>query len=107
LDTFAPMGPWLTTVDEVEDPSNLFISTYINGERRQHGITRDMIFGVAETVELLSQDITFEAGDLIMTGTPSGVGLYAKPRPIYLSAGDVVRVEISNLGHIENKVTQS
>ncbi len=107
LDTFAPMGPWLTTADEIGDPSNLLIDTYVNGERRQHGITGDMIYGVAEIIELLSRDITFEAGDLIMTGTPSGVGLYAKPMPRYLHVGDTVRVEISGLGRIENRVVGS
>jgi len=106
LDTFAPTGPWITTVDEVGDASDLVVDTYVNGERRQHGTTGDMVFGVAETVELLSQDITFEAGDLIMTGTPSGVGLYMKPMAGYLNPGDLVRVEISGLGHIENKVVE-
>jgi len=106
LDTFAPTGPWITTVDEAGDASDLVVDTYVNGERRQHGTTGDMVFGVAETVELLSQDITFEAGDLIMTGTPSGVGLYMKPTAGYLNPGDLVRVEISGLGHIENKVVE-
>jgi 2-keto-4-pentenoate hydratase/2-oxohepta-3-ene-1,7-dioic acid hydratase in catechol pathway len=106
LDTFAPTGPWLTTVDEIDDVSDLTIDTHVNGERRQHGTTADMMFGVAEVVELLSQDITFEAGDLIFTGTPGGVGLYVKPAPRYLKPGDSVRVEISNLGHIMNKVVR-
>jgi len=106
LDTFAPTGPWLTTVDEIDDILGLTIDTHVNGERRQHGTTGDMVFGVAETVELLSQNITFEAGDLIMTGTPGGVGLYMKPTPSYLNPGDSVWVEISCLGHIENKVVQ-
>jgi len=107
LDTFAPTGPWLTTVDEIDDVSDLSIDTHVNGERRQHGTTGDMVFGVAEALELLSRDITFEAGDLIMTGTPGGVGLYMKPTPKYLRPGDSVRVEISGLGQIENKVVSS
>ncbi|MGQ9513652.1 MAG: fumarylacetoacetate hydrolase family protein [Thermoproteota archaeon] len=104
LDTFAPCGPWITTADEIGDPTNLSIRTYVDGERRQDGNTKDMVFGVAELIELLSRGMTFEPGDILLTGTPAGVAHYMKPKPIYLSVGNRVRVEITGLGYIENKI---
>jgi 2-keto-4-pentenoate hydratase/2-oxohepta-3-ene-1,7-dioic acid hydratase in catechol pathway len=104
LDTFAPCGPWITTAEEIEDPADLSIRTYVDGERRQDGNTRDMVFGVAELIELLSKGMTFEPGDLLLTGTPSGVAHYMKPKPRYLSVGNKVRIEITGLGYIENRI---
>jgi len=104
LDTFAPIGPWITTADELRDPMDLSIRTYVDGEKRQEGNTRDMVFGVSEIIELLSKGMTFEPGDIILTGTPSGVAHYMKPKPRYLSVGNIIRIEITGLGHIENRV---
>jgi 2-keto-4-pentenoate hydratase/2-oxohepta-3-ene-1,7-dioic acid hydratase in catechol pathway len=104
LDTFAPVGPWLTTSDEAGDISDLSINTYVNGERRQNGTTRDMVFSVPEILEFLSRAMTFEPGDLLLTGTPAGVGMYMKPAPRFLRPGDCVAIEISRLGRIENRV---
>jgi len=96
-DTFNPLGPWLSTVDEIKDVSNLPMRLSVNGEVRQRGNTSTMIFGVTELVRYLSQFMTLEAGDLISTGTPPGVGLGMKP-PQFLKVGDVVELEITGLG---------
>lgn len=103
FDTHGPFGPWLTTADEVGDPQNLAIRTLVNGELRQNSNTRQMTFGCAELVHLLSQAVTLEPGDVITTGTPHGVGEGFTPKR-YLKPGDVVRVEIEKLGHIENRI---
>jgi len=105
FDTFAPMGPELVMADEVPDPQNLGIRLRLNGQTMQDGHTRDMIFTVAFTVAYLSQVVTLEPGDLIFTGTPSGVGFARKP-PVYLKAGDVVEVEIDGLGVLRNSVVR-
>jgi 2-keto-4-pentenoate hydratase/2-oxohepta-3-ene-1,7-dioic acid hydratase in catechol pathway len=97
-DTFGPVGPWLVTPDQVGDPQNLDMWLEVNGRRMQTGNTRTMIFGVAEIVAYLSRFMTLEPGDLITTGTPPGVGLGQKPAPIYLNAGDEVRLGIEKLG---------
>lgn len=102
FDTHAPFGPWLTTADEV-DPGDLAIRCLVNGEVRQSSNTKHLLFDCFAQVELLSKAMTLEPGDVIFTGTPSGVGMSYKP-PVYLKAGDVVRVEIDTLGHIENRV---
>jgi 2,4-diketo-3-deoxy-L-fuconate hydrolase len=96
-DTFNPLGPWLATADEVEDAQQLDMFLNVNGERRQTGNTRTMIFGCLEIVRYISQFMTLEAGDVISTGTPPGVGLGMKP-PQYLKVGDVLELGISGLG---------
>lgn len=103
FDTHCPFGPWITTADEIADPQALGIRCFVNGEKRQDSNTREMVFDVFAMIEHLSQAMTLEPGDLIITGTPAGVGAVSKP-PRYLKAGDVVRTEIDGLGHIENKV---
>jgi 2-keto-4-pentenoate hydratase/2-oxohepta-3-ene-1,7-dioic acid hydratase in catechol pathway len=97
-DTFGPVGPWLVTADEVPDPQNLHLWLELNGQRRQNGNTRTMIFGVAALVAYISRFMTLEPGDLITTGTPPGVGMGIKPAPVYLQAGDVMRLGIEGLG---------
>jgi 2-keto-4-pentenoate hydratase/2-oxohepta-3-ene-1,7-dioic acid hydratase in catechol pathway len=104
-DTFCPWGPWITTVDEVTvaDAGALRLRTWVNGELRQDATTGDMIFGVGELVAFLGETTTLQAGDLILTGTPEGVGAFRDPR-VFLQSGDVVRIEIERLGSIEHPV---
>ncbi|MFL5822641.1 MAG: fumarylacetoacetate hydrolase family protein [Solirubrobacteraceae bacterium] len=102
-DTFCPLGPWVTTADEVLDPERLRLQTWVNGEARQDSSTSDLIFGCRELVEFISQTCTLLPGDLILTGTPSGVGMGLDP-PQFLEPGDVVRIEIEGLGSIEHAV---
>jgi len=102
-DTFAPLGPWLVTADEVGSPDNLAMTLDVSGVRRQTGSTSTLIFGVAHVVSYLSRFMTLEAGDVVTTGTPPGVGLGMKP-PLYLKSGDVMRLEIAGLGHQEQTV---
>ncbi len=96
-DRFGPIGPWLVTRDEVPDPQNLRMWLKVNGETRQDGSTRTMIFGVAHLVSYLSQFMSLAPGDVISTGTPPGVGMGMKP-PTYLKAGDVIELGIESLG---------
>lgn len=96
-DTFNPLGPYLATADEVGDPQALELSLSVNGERRQHGTTREMAFGVGELVRYVSQFMTLEGGDVISTGTPAGVGLGMK-QPVYLKPGDVCELAVQGLG---------
>jgi 2-keto-4-pentenoate hydratase/2-oxohepta-3-ene-1,7-dioic acid hydratase in catechol pathway len=96
-DTFAPIGPWLVTVDEVPDPQSLDLWLEVDGHRFQNGNTRTMIFGVAHLVSYISQFMSLQSGDIISTGTPPGVGLGQKP-PIYLRPGQTMRLGISGLG---------
>ena len=96
-DTFCPTGPWLVTVDEVSDPGKLALWTEVNGERRQNSNTADLIFGVDEIVSYVSQFMTLLPGDVIPTGTPSGVGMGFKP-PKFLKPGDRVRLSVEGLG---------
>ena len=96
-DTFNPLGPWLSTPDEIPNPGALKMKLWVNGELRQNGSTEKMIFNCAFLVHYLSQFMTLEPGDLISTGTPPGVGLGMKP-PKYLKAGDVVELEMEHLG---------
>jgi len=100
FDSHAPMGPWVTTADEVGDPHALGIRCFVNGEKRQDSNTRHLIFSVPDQIALLTQAITLLPGDCIFTGTPSGVGMAMNP-PRYLKPGDVVRVEIDKLGALE------
>jgi 2-keto-4-pentenoate hydratase/2-oxohepta-3-ene-1,7-dioic acid hydratase in catechol pathway len=103
FDGACPFGPWITTADEVAEPGNLALRTWINGELRQDSNTNDLIFGIPEIVAFIGETITLEPGDLILTGTPSGVGMYFDP-PRFLGSGDVVRIEIEGLGTIEHAV---
>ena len=97
-DTFCPVGPWLVTPDEVGDPQNLDMYLNINGERMQTGNTKTMIFNVAQLISYVSEYITLYPGDLMITGTPPGVGEGKKPEAIYLKAGDVMELGIEKLG---------
>ncbi|NBW97071.1 MAG: FAA hydrolase family protein, partial [Planctomycetia bacterium] len=96
-DNFLPLGPWLVTADEVADPGCLALSLDVNGVRRQTGSTANMIFDVWHIVHYVSQFLTLEAGDVVITGTPPGVGMGRTP-PEYLKAGDVVTLEVEGLG---------
>jgi acylpyruvate hydrolase len=102
-DTFCPYGPWITTVDEMPSAENLQLRTWVNGELRQDARTSDLIFGCQELVDFISETCTLEPGDLILTGTPSGVGMGLDP-PRFLQSGDVIRIEIEDLGAIEHSV---
>ena len=97
-DTFAPLGPWLVTTDEVPDPHQLGLWLEVNGQRMQNGNTRNFIFGVPQVISYISQFMTLEAGDVVLTGTPAGVGLGQKPAPIFLKPGDVMRLGVDGLG---------
>jgi 2-keto-4-pentenoate hydratase/2-oxohepta-3-ene-1,7-dioic acid hydratase in catechol pathway len=102
-DGFCPYGPWITTTDEIEDPEDLRLRTWVNGDLRQDARTNDLIFGIGDVVAFLSETCTLEPGDLILTGTPSGVGAWQDP-PAFLQSGDVVRIEIERLGAIEHAI---
>jgi 2-keto-4-pentenoate hydratase/2-oxohepta-3-ene-1,7-dioic acid hydratase in catechol pathway len=102
--TFAPVGPWLVTKDEVSDPQNLRLWLEVDGERRQDGSTRTMIFGVKQLVADVSRYMTLSPGDIISTGTPPGVGMGHKPEPIFLKPGSVMRVGVEGLGEQRQEV---
>lgn len=102
FDTHGPIGPWLVTPDEV-DVGNLDVKTYLNGELKQSSNTKHLIFDIGAIVEYLSAAMTLEPGDVVFTGTPAGVGVARKP-PEFMKAGDVVRIEISGLGALENPI---
>ena len=101
VDTFGPVGPALVTADEIPDPQNLTLKTYHNGNLMQDGHTRDMIFSVAFTIAYLSRITTLNPGDIIMTGTPEGVG-YARKPPVYMQVGDDIVIDIEGVGRLEN-----
>ena len=103
-DTFGPIGPWLVTKDEVADPQALSMYLDVNGERRQDGSTKTMVYGVAFLVAYLSQFMSLQPGDIISTGTPPGVGLGMKPEPVFLKAGDTMELGIEGLG-VQNQTT--
>jgi len=103
-DTFGPVGPWLVTTDEVGDPQDLKLWLELNGQRRQNGSTRTMIFGVATLISYISRFLTLEPGDLVTTGTPPGVGMGVKPEPLYLKAGDIMTLGVERLGQQTQKV---
>jgi 2-keto-4-pentenoate hydratase/2-oxohepta-3-ene-1,7-dioic acid hydratase in catechol pathway len=105
-DTFCPFGPWVTTADEVADPGSLRLRTWVNGELRQDSSTSDMIFDCDRIVAFIAETCTLVPGDLILTGTPNGVGMGMDP-PRFLAAGDVVRIEIESLGAIEHPVASA
>ena len=102
FDTFGPMGPWLVSADEIPDPHNLNISLTLNGEKLQDANTGDLIFKIPDLVEFLSSVMTLETGDVVATGTPSGVGFSHKP-PKWLTPGADVVVRIDGLGELRNK----
>jgi 2-keto-4-pentenoate hydratase/2-oxohepta-3-ene-1,7-dioic acid hydratase in catechol pathway len=102
-DTFCPWGPWISTADEVSEPEDLRLTTQVNGEPRQDSRTSDLVFGPRALVDFIAEVITLEPGDLILTGTPSGVGQAMDP-PRFLAPGDVVRCEVEGLGVIEHAV---
>ena len=103
FDSFAPCGPWLVSKDEVGDPHNLSIVQKLNGELMQNENTSDMIFSIPEIISFISQVMTLLPGDIIATGTPSGVGVFRTPR-VFLKDGDLVEVEIERIGKIRNRV---
>jgi 2-keto-4-pentenoate hydratase/2-oxohepta-3-ene-1,7-dioic acid hydratase in catechol pathway len=104
-DTFAPIGPWLVTKDDIPDPQNLAMWLEVDGHRYQDGSTRTMIFGVAHLVSHLSRYMTLLPGDVISTGTPPGVGAGVKPEPVFLKPGNVMRLGIEGLGEQRQEVT--
>ncbi len=101
LDTFCPLGPWIVTRDEITDAQALSVKTVINGETRQDGNTKDMIFNIPALIAYCSRMFTLEPGDVLLTGTPSGVGEGMKP-PTYLQNGDVVAISIDGIGTLRN-----
>jgi ureidoglycolate lyase len=105
-DTFGPTGPWVVTKDEVPDPHNLAMWLEVDGHRYQNGNTRTMIFNVPKLVSYLSHFMSLQPGDVISTGTPPGVGLGQKPKPIYLKAGQTMRLGIAGLGEQKQRLVQ-
>lgn len=103
IDTFAPLGPAIVTVDAIPDVATLTIELKVNGERRQFASLRDLIFDIPSLIRVIGRSITLEPGDIIATGTPAGVGIGFQP-PRYLKAGDVVRVDVPRVGTLENPV---
>jgi len=103
LDTFAPLGPFLATRDEIADPQKLSMRLSVNGKLMQNGSTRDMIYSVAELVSYISRFMSLQPGDVVLTGTPAGVGHGQKP-PVYLQVGDVVTASIEGLGEQTHRV---
>jgi 2-keto-4-pentenoate hydratase/2-oxohepta-3-ene-1,7-dioic acid hydratase in catechol pathway len=105
LDGACPMGPWIVTADEIHDPQNLDLRCWVNGVLKQEANTSEQLFSVAETISILSQGHTLEPGDIIATGTPSGVGFARKP-PEFLRPGDVVECEIEGIGWMRNVISR-
>lgn len=106
LDRSTPVGPWVVTADEIDDPANLAISSYVNEELRQSSNTKHMIFSISYLIEFISSLITLQPGDLILSGTPDGVGAGMKP-PQFLEIGDTVTLEIEQIGRMENSIESS
>ena len=102
-DTFCPLGPEIVLPDEIPDPSQLHVSSYVNGKLRQSSPTSDMIFTVEQLIEFLSKHITLYPGDIVTTGTPAGVGCFRNP-PAYLKPGDTIVVEVDTIGKLSNPV---
>jgi 2-keto-4-pentenoate hydratase/2-oxohepta-3-ene-1,7-dioic acid hydratase in catechol pathway len=105
-ETFGPLGPWLVTRDEIKNPQKLDMWLTVNGETRQIGNTKTMIFGIAHLVWYCSQFVVLEPGDVIITGTPPGVALGMKPEPKFLNVGDVVKLRIDGLGEQQQKIVK-
>ncbi|MEX8195164.1 fumarylacetoacetate hydrolase family protein [Comamonas guangdongensis] len=97
-DSFAPLGPWLVTADEITDPHGIALRLDVNGKRMQDSSTANLIAGIPKLISYISQFMTLEAGDVILTGTPAGVGLGQKPAPVFLKAGDTMRLSAQGLG---------
>jgi 2-keto-4-pentenoate hydratase/2-oxohepta-3-ene-1,7-dioic acid hydratase in catechol pathway len=106
FDTSCPWGPWITTTDDVPDPRGLRITSHVNGELRQDSTTADLVFGPQQLVDFIAETCTLEPGDLILTGTPQGVGQAMDP-PRFLRSGDVVRCEVERLGVIEHSIEEA
>ncbi|MGD9349189.1 MAG: fumarylacetoacetate hydrolase family protein, partial [Desulfobacterales bacterium] len=106
FDTFAPMGPALVTIDEIENLQNLNVTARVNGKVMQDGNSADMLFDIPTIIAFISQDITLWPGDIISTGTPSGVGIFRDP-PVLLKEGDVVECGVEGVGIIRNTVKRS
>ena len=106
-DTFGPLGPWLVTRDEIADPHQLDLWLEVDGKRYQNGNTRTMIFQIPKIVSYLSQFMSLQPGDVISTGTPPGVGLGIKPEPVYLRAGQTMRLGISGLGEQQQRTVNA
>lgn len=104
-DTLKPLGPWLVTCDEVGDPNKLDISLTLNGKTMQSSNTSDMVFSIAEIISKISEYLSFEAGDVLITGTPEGVGYGMKP-PVYLKSGDIMEASIEKLGAQRNLISE-
>ncbi len=102
IDTFCPIGPGVTTAEEI-DPDSLTLECWVNGELRQKASSRDLIFNIPSLIATISASVMLQTGDIIATGTPKGVGIGYTP-PKFLSSGDVVRIAINGLGHIENRI---
>jgi 2,4-diketo-3-deoxy-L-fuconate hydrolase len=102
-DTFGPIGPWLVTADEIPDPQRLSLWLEVDGKRFQNGSTSTMIFNVAQIVSYLSRFMSLQPGDVISTGTPPGVGMGHKPEPVYLRAGQTMRLGIEGLGEQQQR----
>jgi 2-keto-4-pentenoate hydratase/2-oxohepta-3-ene-1,7-dioic acid hydratase in catechol pathway len=103
LDTTCPIGPWIVHHSAINDPNNLNIQTYVNGELRQNSNTSNFIFDIQEIISVLSRGMTLEPGDIIATGTPAGVGKGFKP-PRYLKSGDIIKIEIEKIGSLQNTI---
>jgi 2-keto-4-pentenoate hydratase/2-oxohepta-3-ene-1,7-dioic acid hydratase in catechol pathway len=106
-ETFGPVGPYLVTKDEVPDPQNLDLWTFVDGKRMQHGNTQTMVFGVRQLVSYVSQFFVLHPGDIIATGTPPGVGLGVKPEPVFLKPGQVLKVGVQGLGEQKYKTIEA
>ena len=105
-DTFAPLGPYLTSANDIQDPNNLSLWLDVNGERLQDSNTRDFIFNIQQIIANISQYMTLLPGDVISTGTPQGVGMGLKPEPRYLKAGDIMRLGVEQCGESEQRVAE-
>jgi 2-keto-4-pentenoate hydratase/2-oxohepta-3-ene-1,7-dioic acid hydratase in catechol pathway len=105
IDTFAPLGPWVVTADQIGDPLRLKLTTKLNSEVVQSGSTENLIFGPVDLIVFITKYITLEPGDVISTGTPSGVGVFREP-PVFMKAGDVVEVTIEGIGTLSNPVVR-
>jgi 2-keto-4-pentenoate hydratase/2-oxohepta-3-ene-1,7-dioic acid hydratase in catechol pathway len=102
IDGFAPVGPWIVTADEIENPGNLAISLKLNGETMQNSNTKELIFDIPHLISFLSNTITLQPGDMISTGTPPGVGMGKKPQ-VWLKPGDVVEATVEGIGTLKNR----
>ncbi len=107
FDTFAPIGPCITTADQIKAPQNLKVKTWINGELRQDSSTKNMVFNVYEIIHHISRGLTLEPLDIIATGTPAGVGVFMKPEPKFLKSHDRIIIEIEEIGKLENYVIEA